>query len=217
MSNPKKAKSIPVAILVRVSTDRQDTARQVHELQQAALENGWEVVEVINESGVSGNASDDERLGLARVATLAGQGSIRKVMVHEISRLSRRNSTAHKFIEEMEAFGVSLYWHAQRIETLLTNGKRNPAASIMFALLAEIARNERETLVERINSGLAKARREGKTLGRPTGSHLKRADFLANHKDVVKQLRAGQSIRNTAKITGKGNSTVQRVKDALSS
>ena len=40
-------------------------------------------------------------------------------------------------------------------------------------------------------------------------------DFLAAHKDVVKQLRAGHSIRNTAKITGKSISTVQRVKAAM--
>lgn len=215
MAKQHKTKRIPVAILARVSTDKQDTSRQIHELHQVALDNGWEVVEVIDEAGVSGNAGEGERFGLARAQILAGKGEIRKVMVHEVSRLARRNSTAHKFIEEMEALGVSLYWHAQRIETLLPDGKRNPAASIMFSLLAEMARNERETLVERINSGLAKARREGKTLGRPQGSTLKPTDFLANHKDVVKQLRAGQSIRNTAKITGKGVSTVQRVKDAI--
>jgi len=86
----------------------------------------------------------------------------------------------------------------------------------MFSLLAEMARSERETLVERINSGLAKARRQGKKLGRPAGSTLSRKEFLATHKDVVKQLRADHSIRNAAKITGKGVSTVQRVKATLS-
>lgn len=215
MATQRKPKSIPVAILARVSTDKQNTSRQIHELRQAAEENGWEVIEVIDEAGVSGKAAPDERYGLIRAQVLASKGEIKKVMVHEVSRLARRNSTAHKFIEEMEALGVSLYWHAQRIETLLPDGKRNPAASIMFSLLAEMARSERETLVDRINSGLAKARREGKTLGRPQGSTLNQVDFLANHKDVVKQLRAGQSIRNAAKITGKGVSTVQRVKLAI--
>lgn len=215
MSPKTQSARIPAAILVRVSTDKQDTSRQVYELQQVAEEKGWEVVEVIDEAGVSGAAGDDQRHGLARALSLAANGKIQKVLVHEVSRLARRNSTAHRFIEELENLRVSLYWHAQRIETLLSNGKRNPAASIMFSLLAEMARNERETLVERINSGLAKARRDGRTLGRPKGSGLKTAEFLANHRDVSKQLRAGQSIRNTAKITGKGISTVQRVKTAL--
>jgi DNA invertase Pin-like site-specific DNA recombinase len=43
---------------------------------------------------------------------------------------------------------------------LLCSGKRNPAAGIMLALLAEMARNESETLRERIKSGLAHARKE---------------------------------------------------------
>lgn len=47
------------------------------------------------------------------------------------------------------------------------------------------------------------------------GTNLNQADFLTNRKDVVKQLRAGQSIRNAGKITGKGISTVQRVKAAI--
>jgi DNA invertase Pin-like site-specific DNA recombinase len=49
----------------------------------------------------------------------------------------------------LEDCGVSLYWHAQGIETLLPNGKRNPAAGIMLAFLAEMARSEVELLRER--------------------------------------------------------------------
>jgi hypothetical protein len=44
----------------------------------------------------------------------------------------------------MRKCGVSLYWHAQSVETLLPSGKRNPAAGIMLALLAEMARGESE-------------------------------------------------------------------------
>jgi len=85
----------------------------------------------------------------------------------------------------------------------------------MLALLAEMARNETETLRERINSGLAEARRKGVKLGRPLGSGLDVGALLAKHKDVVKALKAWQSIRNAAKITGKGGSTVQRGAAAL--
>jgi DNA invertase Pin-like site-specific DNA recombinase len=132
-------------------------ARQVSELQAYAEAKNYEVVEVCEEM-ISGSAEDDERHGLRRVEELARAGKIEKVLVHEISRLARRNSVAHRFVETLEECGVSLYWHAQGIETLLPNGKRNPAAGIMLALLAEMARNETETLRERINSGLAEAR-----------------------------------------------------------
>ena len=204
-------KAVSVAILVRVSTLKQETARQVSELRAVAKAKGWEVVEVCEELGVSGRADESERHGLQRVETLASQGKIKKVLVHEVSRVARRNSLVHQFVETLEEHGVSLYWHAQGIETMMPNGKRNPAAGVMLALLAEMARNETETLRERINSGLAEARRKGVTLGRPKGSGYDRARLLDEHKDIVRALKAGHSIRNAAKITGKGGSTVQRV------
>jgi Site-specific recombinases, DNA invertase Pin homologs len=205
---------VPVAIIVRVSTSKQETARQLAELTHYANAKGYAVVEVCKET-ISGSADSDERHGLRRVEELAEAGKIRKVLVHEVSRIARRNSVAHRFVEKLEACGVSLYWHAQQVETLLPNGKRNPAAGIMLALLAEMARSELEVLRTRIASGLAEARRAGKTLGRPVGSVLTATEFLRKHRDVVRLLKAGQSIRNCAKIAGKGISTVQRVCAAI--
>lgn len=209
---PKKpVKSIPVTILVRVSTSKQETNRQVNELKQYAASKGYAVIEVCQET-ISGQASDDERAGLRRVEELAAAGKIRKVLVHEISRIARRNSVAHKFVETLEQHGVSLYWHAQGIETLLPNEKRNPAAGIMLALLAEMARGEHDLLKARIASGLAEARRRGQKLGRPVGTTTAPAELLQKHKDIVRLLKAGQSVRNAATIAGKGVSTVQRIK-----
>ena len=204
-------KKTPVVILVRVSTAKQETSRQVSELVGYAEAKGYEIVEVCRET-ISGAANGDERHGLKRALALAFAGKIKKVLVHEISRLARRNSVTHQFVEALEDCQVSLYWHAQGIETLLPNGKRNPAAGIMLALLAEMARSEIETLRERIKSGLREAKRKGIKLGRPEGTTTSREAFLQKHKDIWRQLKAGQSVRNTAKITGKGVSTVQRVK-----
>lgn len=207
--------AVPVAILVRVSTAKQETARQVSELRAYAESKGYSVVEVCEEQGISGRADESERHGLKRVEELAEAGKVKKVLVHEVSRLARKNSIVHSFVEHLEELGVSLYWHAQGVETLMANGKRNPAASIMLALLAEMARNEVETLSTRIKSGLEEARRKGRTLGRPEGTKLRRTDFLAKHPDIIRLLKAGQSVRNAAKISGKGSSTVQRVKVAM--
>lgn len=202
---------VPVAILVRVSTQKQETARQISELQAYADAKGYEVIEILKET-ISGRAEEAQRHGLQRAEELARSGIVKKILVHEISRLARKNSVAHRFVESLEESGVSLYWHAQGIETLMASGKRNPAASMMLALLAEMARSEVETLRERINSGLAEARRKGVVLGRPKGTTLATDDFLKKHKEIVRLLRACQSVRNTAKISGKGASTVQRVR-----
>lgn len=203
----------PVAILVRVSTQKQETDRQRTELEAAASAKGWTVVEVIEEQGVSG--SSQTRRGLDRVLELAEAKKIRKVLVHEVSRIGRRNGVVHAFLDRLDDLGVSLYWHAQGIETRLDNGKRNPAAGIMLALLSEMARAEKETLVERINSGLAEARRKGKVLGRPVGSTTAPVDLIAKHDDIVRSLKAGKPLRDIAARTGKGISTVKRVKKAM--
>jgi DNA invertase Pin-like site-specific DNA recombinase len=218
VANPKKQSpaKIPVAILVRVSTLKQETDRQVTELSAHAAAKGYEVVEICREQ-VSGMADESDRPGLQRAEELARAGTVKKILVHEVSRLARRNSIAHAFIEMLEELGVSLYWHQQGIETLLPNGKRNPAAGIMFALLAEMARAERETLSERIKSGLAEARCKGRKLGRPAGAAFTEKEFLAKHPDITRRIKEGHSVRNTAKITGKGISTVQRVKAAMPS
>jgi hypothetical protein len=70
----------------------------------------------------------------------------------------------------------------------------------MFTLLAEFARMERETLSERILSGMEEARRKGKHLGRPDGSLENKETFLKKYPSVVRNLRHGISVRKTAKI-----------------
>lgn len=221
-----KAAPLPVCILVRVSTNKQETDRQIHELEKVANDRGWKVAEICEEK-ISGSAKIEDRAALMRALELAQAGAIKKVLVHEISRVARRSSVAHTFVEKLEECGVSLYWHAQGVETLLPNGKRNPSASIMLAILAEMARAEKETLQERIKSGLDNARqhgtKSGRAIGRPQGSTLDQSAFLAKHADVVKRLKQGNSIRDTARlvfgITDKGMpksvSTVQRVAAAM--
>lgn len=214
MKAPRAHQSVPVAVLVRVSTSRQETQRQKTELEQLARSKGWEIVEVCEET-ISGSAGIEDRPAILRLLELAEAGTIKKVLVHEVSRIARRPSVVLTFVEMLERHSVSLYWHAQAIETLLANGKRNPAAAIMLALLSEMARAERETLVERIKSGLAEAKRRGTKLGRPLGTSLPAGALLTKHRDVVRLLKSNHSVRHAARITGKGNSTVQRVKRAL--
>lgn len=206
--DPMKTTQTPVAILVRVSSTQQETDRQVSELTSYAESKGYKIVSVLKEK-ISGTASQDRREGLNEALELARTGKIKMVLVHEVSRIARRNSIAHKFVESLEDYGVSLYWHSQGVSTILPNGKRNPAAGIMLALMAEMARNELEVLKMRVRSGILECRRKGIKLGRPVGTT---ENLLEKHKDIVRLLKNGQSVRNTAKIAGKAFSTVQRVK-----
>ncbi len=85
----------------------------------------------------------------------------------------------------------------------------------MFTLLAEFARMERETLRERILSGIDEARRKGKHLGRPDGSSEDKEAFLKKYPSVVRNLRLGISTRKTAKICDNSINTVRKVKEYL--
>ena len=202
---------IPVAILVRVSTSKQEVVRQISELEAVAEANGWEVVETLQET-ISGNANLEDRPALRRIVQLGDTGKIKKLLVHEVSRLSRRPSVALTFVEILEGLKVSVYWLAQNVETLLPSGKRNPSAAIMLALLAEMAKAERETLRERILSGLEEAKRKGIKLGRPAGSSMDRTAYLQKHHRVVRLLQKGMSIRNSASVAEVDKATVCRVK-----
>jgi DNA invertase Pin-like site-specific DNA recombinase len=209
------SKPSPAAILVRVSKTSQSVERQTTELRAEAARRGWKVVEVVEESGIGGAADEDRRTGIARIMELAEAGEIKCLMVHEVTRIGRRPAIIHPLVERLHAHGVSLYWHAQRVETLLPDGRRNPAAGMMLAILAEMAFAERETLIERIRSGLDAARRRGARLGRPPGTSLTADDLLAKHADVAALLRRGKSVRDTAGRTGKSPSTVKRVKAVM--
>jgi DNA invertase Pin-like site-specific DNA recombinase len=90
--------------------------------------------------------------------TLARAKQIQKIVVHEISRLGRRNSVAHKFLEDVTELGVSIFWLSQQVDTLLENGKRNPMAMLMFG----IPRRERPCR-ERIDRGADSFRDRGST------------------------------------------------------
>lgn len=85
----------------------------------------------------------------------------------------------------------------------------------MLALLSEMALSESEILRDRIVSGLEEAKRKWVILGRPSGTTVSSEELLKKHKDVVRLLKENHSIRNAAKISGKGISTIQRIKAIL--
>lgn len=201
-----------VAILCRVSTEEQDTSRQVSELKALCHEKGWNVVAVVEnkESGMKRSLA-----GLEAVKELARKGKIQKVVVSEISRIARRLSVVSKFVEEMEDLKVSIFWQNQGLETLQENGERNGVANIFLAAFAEIARNEREMTVKRIRSGLDSAREKGKILGRPKGSFKSPKQFLSDHCGIAKRLNKQQTIRDISKLEGCSFSTIYKVKKML--
>lgn len=204
-----------VAIYVRVSSKRQDFQRQISELEALAEQRHYQVIKVITEIGSATKRKKAERPELQQLLDLARGGTIQKILVSEISRLGRRPSETLEMIDMFSDLQVSVFARNLGMETLLDNGKRNPAAAIVFTLLSEIARQETETLGERIRSGQDEARRKNKHIGRPTGTTKSNKDFLKENSKVVRLLEQGKSIRETAKLADVSAFTVQKVKALL--
>ena len=200
-------------IFVRVSKREQDYQRQLEDLRALAKTQNLEIIAEIAEK-ISGVKDNQERDGVQKLLRLAQKGIIQKVLVQEVSRLGRSTVEVLKVLEELTSLRVSVYVQNFGFETL-KNGKRNPIAQFMFTLLAEFARMERETLRERILSGMEEARRQGKHLGRPDGSLENRETFLKKYPSVVRNLRQGISVRKTAKICDTSINTVRKVNDYL--
>jgi DNA invertase Pin-like site-specific DNA recombinase len=197
---------------VRVSKE-QDYQRQVEDLRAVAQSQAVQVVAEISEK-INGAKRNQEREGIQQLLALSRRGAIQKVLVSEVSRLGRSTVEVLQIVEELTQLGISIYVQKFGLETL-KHGKRNPVAQFIFTLLAEFARLERETLRERILSGMDEARRQGVTIGRPAGVTEDKAVFLKKYAAVARQLRAGLSVRKTAKLCEVAINTVRKVKTLL--
>ena len=204
-----------VAILARVSTQRQDYERQVTELTDYCQRMNWEVVKVFANkvSGATRNADREEISGLVEYVK---EHRLNRVVCLEISRLGRNTLEALKVINYLNENGVSLHIKNYNLNTLNEDGKVNPVASLICTILLEIASMERLTIKERMESGrtqyIAKCRREGVKMGRPATYRKSDESYREQYQKEIGLLRKGISLRIVQKITGTSLGTLQKVK-----
>ena len=191
---------------------RQDTTRQVEDLQHYAATNGIKVIKTWEEH-ISGGKSNKDRPLLQEALTFSIENNIDIILISELSRLGRRCDGILETIKVLKDHHINCYFLKEQLSIFSSDGKENPYLTIMCAVLGTAAELERETIYFRLKSGRDKYVRDGGKLGKPVGSGIKTKEKLAmEYKAVLKHLKAGQSVRNTAKITGVSPSTVQRVK-----
>ena len=82
----------------------------------------------------------------------------------------------------------------------------------MIATLSTCAQLERDNISFRLQSGRKRYIEKGGKLGRKVGSVKTAEQMKAEYREVISLLRKGYSIRDVAKLSGRGVSTVQRVK-----
>lgn len=201
-------------IYTRVSTNVQDYQRQIEELQQLASSHDWNVLQVFSEK-VSGAKKNEERQELSKMLDYINNNQVDKVLVWELSRLGRNTLEVLKSIDVLNSMGVSLFIKNYGIETLDAEGKPNVMAQFLVTILAEVARMERSTIKERMNSGYQKYRADGGKVGRKHGYKKNNDKLHEEYADVFRLLKKGLSLRNIAKLTNHSINTVVKCKSIL--
>lgn len=200
-----------VVILARVSTNSQDYERQVSDLKALATKYNWSVEAIFAEK-ISGAKKNDERVELMRMIEYIEQNNISKVLVTELSRLGRNPLQVLEVIEMLNARRVSLYIQNYSIETLTEEGKVNAMSQFLITILAEVARMERQTIRERVESGYNNFRARGGKVGRKVGFQKSNDAMREQYVEELKLLRKGYSLRNISKITGTSINTIRKCK-----
>lgn len=200
-------------IYARVSStgDRQDTARQIKDLENYAKSQNIEIVKIYEEH-ISGAKRIEERQVLTECLEYCIKESVDFLFLSELSRLGRSTLQVLRSLEILHEAKVSVYIQNLGLYTLQTEGKVSPIACIMVTVLAEMANIERSNIQYRLNSGRANYIANGGKLGRKRGSIKPEEKLREEYKETILLLKKGYSIRNIAKLQGIGISTVQRIK-----
>lgn len=188
------------AIYARVSTNDQDCERQIRDLTEYAARLGYDVVSVHEEKA---SGAKDDRKVRAEVLKLAKSKKIDAVLVTEMSRWGRSTVDLLNTLQELDAKKVSL---------VALNGPdfdlSTPTGKMMSTVLAAVAEFERDLIRERVKSGLANARANGKKLGRQEGDNFKQRKY---EKKVLELRSQGKSYRAIADELKLNKDTVMRI------
>ena len=188
-----------VAFYLRVSTGSQNVENQRRELQEVADRAGWEVVAVYQDEGISGTKGRDHRPQFDAMLKAATRRKFDMIAAWSLDRLGRSLQDLVAFLSELRSSGTDLFLHKQALDTSTAAGKA------MFGMVSVFAEFEADIIKERVKAGLARARAEGKRLGRRPVSN-------AVVQRIQEQLATGAGILKTAKVLGCGVGTVHRIK-----
>ena len=198
-------------IYARISStgDRQSNERQVTDLKRYISINDMELVAVYEEK-MSG--AKENRPVSTECIEYCISNKVHTLCVSEISRLGRSTKIVVNTLDELTKAGVNVYIQNLPLCTLNEDGQPNPIAKMITAVLSSFAEIERDNIKYRLNSGRELAKAKGVKMGRKVGSTKSKDQKKEEYSNVIKHLKKGQSIRNTATLCNVSISTVQRVK-----
>ena len=146
------------ALYARVSTLDQEPENQLAELRRYVDARGWTAQEFIDK-GISG--AKQRRPALDALIKDAKRRRFDVVVCWRLDRLGRNLRHLILLIDELHALGVAFISLHEGIDAT------TPAGRLQLHVLGAIAEFERARIAERVRAGLARARKQGRRLGRP--------------------------------------------------
>jgi DNA invertase Pin-like site-specific DNA recombinase len=184
---------VKAAIYARVSTSNgsQTCENQLLELRRYCDARGWTATEFVDQ-GVSG--AKDRRPALDEMLKAAKRRKFDVLVCWRLDRLGRNLRHLILLLDELQSLGVSFVSLAEGIDAT------TPAGKLQLHILGAVAEFERGRIQERVKAGLARAKAQGKRLGRP-------------ERQVAEELLApvrGLSVRKAAERLGVSPATAHR-------
>jgi DNA invertase Pin-like site-specific DNA recombinase len=180
----KPQSKLRIAIYTRVSTNGQNHTGQSDELREY-VERRWPKAQVKSYLDIA-SGTRSSRISLDEMMSEIRKGRVDILVVYKLDRLGRSLQHMAQLIAEISHHGTGLVVSSQGIDT--TN-EINSAGKLQLNVLMAIAEFERDMIVERINTGLASARKRGAKFGRPR--------TLDKHVAAVAELK-GKGLSNRA-------------------
>ena len=161
----KEAKKV-VALYARTSMSDQNSETQLMAMRDYCARMGYEIKDTYCDNGFSGK--NDNRPQFERLLGDVRANKVNCLLVYKLDRIGRSLKHLLNLFEEFKNQGVEFISLTQNINT------KTPEGKMFWQMLGVFAEYERELIVARTNAGLVRARRQGKTLGRPIGSKDKK-------------------------------------------
>lgn len=183
----------------RVSTTDQNTSNQVQDIRAAGYE--LDKRRVVEES-ISGSVAVKDRPGFQKLLERIEEGDV--FIVTKLDRLGRNMLDVCATVKLLDTMGV-------RVVCLQLGGAdlTSPSARMTMQILSSVAEFERSLLIERTQSGLARAKAEGKTLGRKPKLDVRQQI------EVRARLAEGATVYQVAKDFGVARQVIMRVRDKV--
>ena len=151
-----------IVIYGRVSTNDQTTENQLIKLKEIISTNGWDLIDVYVDEGISGSKGRDKRPQFDRLCKDMVRRKFNRIMVWDVSRLGRSLQHLVEFLNEVISVNCNLYIHQSGLDT------STPSGRMMFQMVGVFSEFERSMISERVKLGLQRVQKTGKKLGRPT-------------------------------------------------